>query len=74
MSRGRLKRSAKDLDVLRIFIGSIGGLIPYARGGAYAASKAAMITLTKVLALEVGAYGVRLNCILCGSIRQRGTT
>lgn len=73
MPRGRLKRSAKNLDVLRIFIGSVSGVIPYARGGAYAASNAAMIMLTKVLALEVGAYRVRV-IVLCGSIRQRGTT
>jgi NAD(P)-dependent dehydrogenase (short-subunit alcohol dehydrogenase family) len=33
-----------------------------------------MIMLTKVLALEVEAYGVRVNCICPESIRQRGTT
>jgi len=33
-------------------IGSISGLMPYACGSAYAASKAAIIMLTKVLALE----------------------
>ena len=52
-------------------IGSISGLLPYARGGAYAASKAAIIMLTKVLALEAGPYGVTANCICPGSIRTR---
>jgi NAD(P)-dependent dehydrogenase (short-subunit alcohol dehydrogenase family) len=52
-------------------IGSISGLVPYAGGGAYAASKAAIIMLTKVLALEAGPYGVRVNCICPGSIRHR---
>ena len=52
-------------------IGSISGLVPYARGSAYAASKAAIIMLTKVLALEAGPYGVRVNCICPGSIRHR---
>jgi NAD(P)-dependent dehydrogenase (short-subunit alcohol dehydrogenase family) len=49
-------------------MGSISGLVPYALGGAYAASKAAIATLTKVSALEAGPYGVRVNCICAGSI------
>jgi NAD(P)-dependent dehydrogenase (short-subunit alcohol dehydrogenase family) len=52
-------------------IGSISGLVPYAGGGAYAASKAAIIMLTKVLALEAGPHGVTVNCICPGSIRTR---
>jgi NAD(P)-dependent dehydrogenase (short-subunit alcohol dehydrogenase family) len=52
-------------------IGSVSGLVPYARGGAYAASKAAIIMLTKVLALEAGPYGVTVNCICPGSIRTQ---
>lgn len=52
-------------------LGSISGSVPYARGGAYAASKAAIAMLTKVLALEAGPYGVRVNCIEAGSIRHR---
>ena len=52
-------------------IGSISGLVPYARGSAYAASKAAIIMLTKVLALEVGPYGITVNCICPGSIRTQ---
>jgi len=53
-------------------MGSISALVPYARGGAYAASKAAIATLTKVLALETGPYGVRVNCICAGSILPDG--
>ena len=49
-------------------MGSISGLVPYPLGGAYAASKAAIATLTKVSALEAGPYGVRVNCICAGSI------
>jgi NAD(P)-dependent dehydrogenase (short-subunit alcohol dehydrogenase family) len=52
-------------------IGSISGLVPYAGGSAYAASKAAIIMLTKVLALEAGPHGVRVNCICPGSIRTQ---
>ena len=50
-------------------IGSISGLVPYAGGGAYAASKAALAMLTRVLALEAGPHGIRVNCICPGSIR-----
>lgn len=35
--------------------------------GAYAASKAAMLALTRVLALELGEYGIRVNAILPGA-------
>jgi NAD(P)-dependent dehydrogenase (short-subunit alcohol dehydrogenase family) len=52
-------------------IGSISGLVPYAGGSAYAASKAAIIMLTKVLALEAGPHGVTVNCICPGSIRTQ---
>ena len=52
-------------------MGSISGLVPYAGGGAYAASKAAIIMLTKVLALEAGPYGITVNCICPGSIRHQ---
>jgi len=51
-------------------MGSISGLVPYAGVGAYAASKAAIAMLTKVLALEAGPYGIRVNCICAGSIRH----
>ena len=55
-------------------IASISGLVPYAGGSAYASSKAALIMLTKVLALEAGPLGVRVNCICPGSIDVTGGT
>jgi NAD(P)-dependent dehydrogenase (short-subunit alcohol dehydrogenase family) len=51
-------------------VSSGGGLKPYVGGTAYAASKAAVIMLTKVLALEHGKDAVRANCICPGSIRS----
>jgi len=55
-------------------IGSISGTSPYATGGAYAASKAAIEMLTKVLAIEAGPYGVTVNCIAPGAIQHRPGT
>ncbi len=52
-------------------IGSISGHAPYAGGGAYATSKAAVAMLTRVLALEAGPHGIRVNCVAPGSIRHR---
>ncbi len=54
-------------------IGSISGAAPYAEGGAYGASKAALIALTRVMAMEFGPLGVRVNCIAPGSIDRNGT-
>jgi NAD(P)-dependent dehydrogenase (short-subunit alcohol dehydrogenase family) len=52
-------------------MGSISGSLPYATGGAYATSKAAIEMLTKVLAIEAGSYGVTVNCIAPGAIQHR---
>ena len=52
-------------------IGSVSGVSPYATGAAYAASKAAVAMLTRALSLEVGRYGITVNCIAPGSIRHR---
>lgn len=54
-------------------MGSVSASIPYATGGAYAATKAAVVLLTKVLALEAGPFGIRVNCISAGSIVHRST-
>ena len=54
---------------IRILKGSIvnvasqGGVIALKRHAAYCASKAGLISLTKVLALEWGEYGIRVNAV-----------
>lgn len=52
-------------------MGSVSGHAPYVGGGAYAVSKAAIAMLTRVLALEAGPHGIRVNCIAPGSIQHR---
>jgi NAD(P)-dependent dehydrogenase (short-subunit alcohol dehydrogenase family) len=51
-----------------IMINSTGGLYPGASGGAYGASKAALLAATRVLAQELGPEGIRVNSVHPGSI------
>jgi len=54
-----------------INIASTGG-IRYSLGlGAYCVSKAGVIMLTKVLAAELGSFGIRVNCIAPGLIATK---
>ena len=50
-------------------IASIAGIQASPNQGIYSVSKAGLIMLTKVLARELGAGGVRVNCILPGLIK-----
>jgi NAD(P)-dependent dehydrogenase (short-subunit alcohol dehydrogenase family) len=52
-----------------IHIASIAGISTQPRSGAYSASKAGVLQLSKQLALEWGPHGVRSNAILPGLIR-----
>src|SRR4029078_8396845 len=44
---------------------------PYLSGAAYAPAKWSVAMLTRDLSLEVGRYGITVNCIAPGSIRHR---
>jgi NAD(P)-dependent dehydrogenase (short-subunit alcohol dehydrogenase family) len=52
-------------------IASIGGISPEAGLGLYSVSKAALVSLTKVMAQEWGADGIRANVICPGLIKTR---
>jgi NAD(P)-dependent dehydrogenase (short-subunit alcohol dehydrogenase family) len=54
-------------------ISSQAGLVGIPRHAAYSASKAAVLGLTKVLALEWGPHGVTVNCVAPTFIRTPGT-
>lgn len=54
-----------------INISSIGGLKPEPMLGIYSVSKAALISLTKVLAAEWGAAGVRVNAVCPGLVQTK---
>ncbi len=54
-----------------INIASVAGLKPGAMMGVYSVSKAAVIMLTKVLAVELGASNIQVNAIAPGFIKTR---
>jgi NAD(P)-dependent dehydrogenase (short-subunit alcohol dehydrogenase family) len=54
-----------------INIASTGGLVGYAGGSAYCASKAAVVMLSKTTALEFAPHGIRVNCICPGATRTQ---
>ncbi len=54
---------------------SMGGKLGSANQAHYAASKAAVISLTRVAAIELGAHNIRVNCICPGYVlTEMGTT
>ena len=46
-----------------VIVSSMTALVGQAHGAAYAASKGALISMTKALALELGSDGIRVNCV-----------
>src|SRR5262249_15018779 len=59
-----LKRAGADGELARVvFLASISGLRHKIESGAYAATKSAVIALTKVMAVECAPYKVLINAV-----------
>ena len=46
-----------------VFVASMTALVGQDRGAAYVATKGALVSLTKALALELARAGIRVNCV-----------
>lgn len=57
-----------------INFGSIAGVSGLPNWAVYAAAKGAIIAFTKTLAMELGEFGINVNCISPGAILTRPTT
>lgn len=66
---GKLMRGKGGGNIINI--SSIGGITPGPGLGLYSISKSAVIMLTKVLAVELGAYNIRVNAIAPGIVKTR---
>jgi 3-oxoacyl-[acyl-carrier protein] reductase len=60
---------AREIRGSIVNIGSIAGINAFPRRMGYAASKAGVNHMTKVMALDLAPYGIRVNCVAPGYIR-----
>lgn len=67
VSRAALPSLQRATSATIVNISSIAGLRPSARSAAYAASKAAVIALTRALSSELGP-NIRVNCVCPGTV------
>ncbi len=59
-------QAARDGAIVNI--GSLAGRVGFPRRSAYAATKWALVGLTKTLSIELGEFGIRVNAVLPGAV------
>jgi NAD(P)-dependent dehydrogenase (short-subunit alcohol dehydrogenase family) len=69
-ARHCVARGARDAAVISISTGSARN--PRPAGAAYSASKAAVETMSRVFAMELGPHGIRVNVVAPGYVDVRG--
>lgn len=68
LSRACLPHLRKSPAPAIVNTGSLAGVVGYARKSAYGPTKAALITMSKQLALEWAVYGIRVKVVIPGTI------
>ena len=53
-------------------IGSVAGVVPFPQRLAYCTTKAALIMMTKGMAIEWASRGVNVNCVVPGWVEPEG--
>lgn len=69
LAKGFRVRNVHAPDASMVFLSSAVGVVGQKGVGAYSASKGAIVSLTKSLALELAAEDIRVNCVLPGVVR-----
>jgi len=67
-----MKQKAGKIINIASIAGLVGGSLSFS-GAHYAASKAGVLSLTKILAMELGPYGINVNAIAPGRIKTEMT-
>jgi NAD(P)-dependent dehydrogenase (short-subunit alcohol dehydrogenase family) len=71
LSQAAAKMMAKQGSGVIISVSSVGGISPDPGLAAYCMSKAAIIMMTKAMALELGQHNIRVNAIAPGIVKTR---
>jgi NAD(P)-dependent dehydrogenase (short-subunit alcohol dehydrogenase family) len=70
LAKGLRQKGCYTPGASLVFLSSAAGLVGEAGVSAYAASKAALIGLTRSLAMELAAQQIRVNCVAPGIVRS----
>jgi NAD(P)-dependent dehydrogenase (short-subunit alcohol dehydrogenase family) len=68
MSKACLPTMIEQQSGVIVNMGSIGGLAPFANTAAYCTAKAAIIQLTRSIAIDYGRQGIRCNAVCPGAV------
>jgi len=73
LAKGFRQKGCCGTNSSMVFLSSASALVGVPATAAYAASKAALIGLTKSLASELSREGIRVNCIAAGMVQSEMT-
>ena len=71
LAKGFRQRTVKEFGSSLVFVSSVMGIVGAPCRVLYCASKGAVISMTKALAVELAGEGVRVNCVAPAFVRTR---